>query len=256
MLKTWLAHPLTQGLKIDDSVTTQLRRQIIREKGFLRRVYEEWYTAINSSLPLEKRSVIEIGSGAGFLTDIIPDVINSEVFFCSNVNVVMDGCHMPFADRTINGIVMTDVFHHLPQPRDFLREATRCIRRGGVLVMIEPWVTSWSRFVYSKLHHEPFLPDAEGWSFFSDGPLSGANGALPWIIFERDRKQFEAEFPQWSIRTIKLMMPFRYIVSGGVSLRSLQPEWSYGVWRILEYALRPFMPWLAMFALIVVDKVN
>lgn len=256
MFKKKLAHPLTQGLAIDDSRTTQLRRRIIREKSFLRRIYEEWYIAIDSALPLGKGSVLEIGSGAGFLKDIFPEVITSEVFFCPDVDMVMDGSRIPFADRMLHGIVMTDVFHHLPQPRDFLKEATRCVRQGGVLVMIEPWVTPWSRFVYSKLHHEAFLPNVKEWEFSSDGPVSGANSALPWIVFERDRKQFEAEFPQWSIRTIKLIMPFRYIASGGVSLRNFQPEWSYGVWRTLEYVLRPLMSWLAMFALIVVDKVD
>ena len=26
---------------------------------------------------------------------------------------------------------------------------------GGLVIMREPWVTSWSRLLYSKLHHEP-----------------------------------------------------------------------------------------------------
>lgn len=256
MLKEMLAHPLTRGLEIDDSRTTQLRRQIIQQKVFLKRMYEEWYADIGSALPPEKGLVIEIGSGAGFLKDAIPDVITSELFLCSNVSIVLDGCQMPFADGTLRGIVMTDVFHHLPQPRCFFREATRCVRPGGVLVMIEPWVTPWSRLVYENLHHEPFRPDAQEWEFPRTGPLSGANSALPWIIFQRDRKQFESEFPQWRIRTVKFMMPFRYIVSGGVSLRSLMPGWSYGVWRTLEHTLRPLMPRLAMFAQIVLQRVS
>lgn len=256
MLKEMLVHPLTRGLEVDDFRTTQLRRQIIQQKAFLKRIYEEWYAAIASALPPEKGLVIEIGSGAGFLKDAIPDVITSELSLCSNVSMVLDGCRMPFADNTLRGIVMTDVFHHLPQPRCFFKGATRCVRPGGALVMIEPWVTPWSQMVYKKLHHEPFRPDAQEWEFPRTGPLSGANGALPWIIFQRDRKQFESEFPQWRIRTVKLMMPFRYIVSGGVSLRSLQPGWSYVLWRALEHALQPLMPRLAMFAQIVLQRVS
>src|SRR5262249_31802772 len=38
-------------------------------------------------------------------------------------------------------------------------QATRCVRSGGVVAMIEPWVTPWSRFVYTRLHHEPFQPE-------------------------------------------------------------------------------------------------
>jgi hypothetical protein len=120
--------------------------------------------------------------------------------------------------------------------------------------MIEPWVTPWSRFIYQKLHHEPCLPDAREWEFTANGPLTGANGALPWIIFQRDRSKFEAEFPQWQIKATQLMMPFRYVVSGGVSLRSLQPSWSYRLWCAVEDALQPWMANLAMFALIVLQR--
>ena len=73
--------------------------------------------------------------------------------------------------------------------------------------MIEPWVTPWSRLIYTKLHHEPFNPESEKWDFPSSGPLSGANGALPWIVFCRDRHLFEERYPQWEIVTIKPMMP-------------------------------------------------
>jgi len=85
---------------------------------------------------------------------------------------------------------------------------------------------------------------------------SAIDAALPWIIFQRDLKRFESEFPQWHLRTVKLMMPFSYIVSGGVSLRSLSPGWSYGLWRTIERTLRPLMPRLAMFAQIVLQKLS
>lgn len=256
MLKAWISHPLTRGLDIDDPRTTQLRCQIIRQKVFLREIYEEWYAAIVSALPSGEGSVLEIGSGAGFLKDVIPDLITSEVLYCSNADIVLDGCKLPFPDSTLRGVVMTDVFHHLPQARFFLIEATRCVRPGGVLVMIEPWVTPWSRLVYKKLHYEPFRPDAQEWEFPRAGPLSGANSALPWIIFQRDRKQFESEFPQWRIRTVKLMMPFRYLLSGGVSMRSLMPAWTSRFWRSLEKRFQRWMNTWGMFALIILDRVQ
>jgi hypothetical protein len=151
---------------------------------------------------------------------------------------------------------MTDVLHHLPQPRRFFSEAARCVRSGGVIVMIEPWVTPWSRLIYTKLHHEPFRPEATEWEFPPSGPLSGANGALPWILFERDRTQFEQEFPQWRIQLIKPMMPFRYLISGGVSMRSLMPGWTFSSWRRLEWLFQPWMKSWAMFVQIVLRKVD
>lgn len=149
---------------------------------------------------------------------------------------------------------MTDVLHHLPRVREFFTEATRCIKPGGVIAMIEPWVSNWSRLCYKYLHHEPFSPDATEWEFSSSGPLSDSNSALPWIMLERDRGEFEREFPMWQIQIIRPFMPFRYLISGGVSLRSMMPGWSFGFWRMVERLLTSYMERLGMFALIVLKR--
>lgn len=116
--------------------------------------------------------------------------------------------------------------------------------------MIEPWVSTWSRPIYTHLHHEPFVPDSKDWTFPSSGPLSGANGALPWIIFQRDQREFEAEFRGLEIQTVRPFMPFRYLVSGGVSMRQLMPEATFPLWRKLESWLHPWPNHWSMFALI------
>jgi SAM-dependent methyltransferase len=198
--------------------------------------------------------VLELGSGAGFLQEVIPDLITSDISFYSYVQMVMDGQQLPFLNNSLRGIVMSDVLHHIPQPRSFFSESGRCIKTGGVLTMIEPWMTVWSIFVYRFLHHELLYRDAP-WNFTSSGPLSGANIALPWIVFKRDRVQFENEFPQWKIESIRLMMPFRYLVSGGVSLKPIMPAWSYLFWRWLESLVNPWMDTWAMFAQITLRRV-
>ncbi len=163
------------------------------------------------ALPDSQGQVLEVGSGAGYLQDFIPDVIKTEIFYLPGMDAVLDGQRMPFKNGSLSAIVMTDVFHHIPNPRLFLTEAARCIHVGGVIVLNEPWVTPWSRFIYHNLHHEPFAPDAPDWEFPMQGPLSGANGALPWIVFQRDRVQFEQEFRQWCIQRIEPGMPFGHL---------------------------------------------
>ena len=116
--------------------------------------------------------------------------------------------------------------------------------------MIEPWVSTWSRLIYQNLHHEPFDPKARDWTIPDTGPLSGANGALPWIIFQRDRQVFEAEFPELNIANVRPFMPYRYLVSGGVSMRQLMPSMAFRFWIKLEsWALSRPDRW-SMFALI------
>lgn len=253
-LRSLLAHPLTRGLDLDDPQTTELRRQIVRDKKFLRQIYDDWYRIISARIPAGPGGILELGSGAGYFQQFVPNAIQSEVFACGNAQLVADARALPFAEGSLKSVVMTDVFHHIPDVRAFLKEAVRCLRPGGRLTMVEPWVSTWSKVVFTHLHHEPFLPMAADWSIPISGPLSGANGALPWIVFCRDRSRFDSEFPQLHIEEIRPMMPLRYLVSGGVAMRNLMPGQLYGFWGALEAMLSPWIDRTAMFALIDIER--
>ena len=253
-LRRWLEHPLTRGLDLDDPTTTARRREVVRSKPFLRRLYLEWYASIRAALPAGRGAVLELGSGGGMLLDVLPEAITSEVFPCPGVHLVADGRLLPIAAEALRAIVLVDVLHHVPDCRSFFAEAARCVRSGGVVVAIEPWVTAWSRFVYRRFHHEPFDPERPDWSFPASGPLSGANGALPWIVLQRDRARFEAEFPQWRIREIRPMMPVSYLLSGGVSLRAIAPGWLYPLVRTGELLVERWINQVGMFARLVLER--
>jgi SAM-dependent methyltransferase len=252
LLHRILAYSSTRGMDVDDPRTTLLRRDIIQNKAFLNRIYCEWYARLMANMPPHSR-FLELGSGAGFFRKFVPNLITSEIFPTPGVDRVVDAHHLPFSNNELDGIVMTDVLHHIPDVARFLQEATRCIKAGGQVLMIEPWNTPWSSWVYRRLHSEPFLPEA-GWTIPSTGPLSGANGALPWILFQRDRERFQQEFPEWRIESIELLMPFSYLLSGGVSLRALVPGWMYRPIRCIENKLNQER-W-AMFALIKLRKLE
>jgi SAM-dependent methyltransferase len=249
-IKGLLRHPVALGLSIDDPQTTEVRREIVRSNRFLWRIYDEWYRLLSACVSEGSGGVLELGSGAGFLAQYIPDLIASEVFLCSGMQLVLDARRLPFSSGSLRGIVMVDVFHHIPDSRAFLEEARRCLQPGGSIAMIEPWVSTWSRLIYTRLHHEPFDPDAKDWNFPSTGPLSGANGALPWMVFVRDRPKFNREFPELEIRAVRPLMPFRYLVSGGVSMRQLMPECMFHFWRKLESGVCVWPNHWCMFCLI------
>jgi SAM-dependent methyltransferase len=240
LLRRLLAHPLTRGHDLDDPTTTALRRQIVRGKPFLRRIYQEWYALLATSIPPAAEvpgRVLELGSGAGFFDEVVPETITSDIMLTPGARVVLDGLRLPVEDGSLRAIVMTNVFHHLPDARRFLTEAARAVRPGGVVAMVEPWISTWSRIVYRKLHHEPCLPEATEWSFPASGPLSSANEAQAWIVFRRDAEIFRREFPQWRIEEVRAMMPLRYLLSGGVSMRALAPSFTFPVLRGLERAV-------------------
>jgi SAM-dependent methyltransferase len=239
---------------LDDPNTTLQRRQLIFNKPFLRLIYEEWYRSLAGSIPQAAGPVLEIGSGPGFLERFVPGLITSEIFYLPGIGCVQDAQSLGLASQSLKAILMVDVFHHIPDARAFLSEASRCLRPGGVLAMIEPWNTPWSAFVYCNFHHEAFEPRAARWEFESSGPLSGANGALPWIIFKRDVGQFQKEYPSLQIEKLRPIMPFRYLVSGGLSRPSFAPAFSFRMLSRCEGWLRPWFDVLAMFCLVVVKK--
>lgn len=253
MIRRWLEHPLTRGLDLDAPETTALRRHLIRQKPFLQRIYQEWYGLLLSWLPPAGQGLaLEIGAGGGFARQVIPRLLSSEILWLPEMDLIANAQALPLAKNSLRGIILTNVFHHLPEPRRFLAEANRCLMPGGVLAMIEPWASgAWPVFVYRHLHHEPFDPQASTWGFPPGGPLSAANGALPWIIFERDKAQFESEFPELQIVQRQPLMPIRYLLSGGVSLRSLAPAWTFRLWKLCE---APFNRRAGMFALIVLRR--
>ena len=251
LLQRWLAHPLTRGMELDDPQTTALRLRIIRSKPFLKTLYGEWYQSISTHFPPDAQ-ILELGAGAGFLKEFIPRLITSELFPAPGVERVIDAQAIALPDSSLDGIVMTDVLHHIPDCSTFFREASRVLRPGGKIVMIEPWNTAWSRWVYQHLHHEPFDPGVSEWKIPSTGPLSGANGALPWILFDRDRGLFEARHPEFVIASVAPIMPLAYLLSGGVSLRYSLPGWMYRPVRFVERCYNE-ASW-GMFATIVLKR--
>ena len=92
-LRQLLSDPVTRDLDIDDPSTTEMRRLIIERKLFLRKVYECWYECLTEHLPAVRGPVLELGSGAGFMANSIPELITSEIFRCSGIKIVLDVAH-------------------------------------------------------------------------------------------------------------------------------------------------------------------
>jgi SAM-dependent methyltransferase len=253
-LHTLLAHPLTRGCDLDDPETTLLRRSILQDKKFLRKIYQKWYTLAEAHLPNMTGPVLELGGGAGFANEVIPELLCSDIMTVHSNDLACDACHLPLKDEVLRAIVMFNVLHHITDTLQFLKESYRCVRPGGRLFMLEPWVTPWSSMIYSRFHHEPFDPAWKKWSLPKSGPLSGGNDALPWILFERDWERVEEIIP-WRLVSVWPLMPFSYLLSGGIAMRSFLPGWMYGPVTAVE-ALLPekLLHRTAMFAVILLEK--
>jgi SAM-dependent methyltransferase len=250
----YLRLPELSGKNLDDPGTTERHARIIKQKSFLRKIYVDCYKQYQDALAITPGGIyVELGSGGGFVKDIIPNVITSDILSLSNIDIRFSAQNMPFRDESVDAFFMFNVFHHIKDPSHILRELNRCLRPGGKIVMIEPANTLWGRFVWQHFHHEVFDPSA-GWAVEGEGPLSSGNGAIPWIIFCRDREEFERRFPSLPINRIRYQMSLRYLISGGVSMRSLLPSIFYPVIKGIEFLLSPFNRWIGMFFAIEIEK--
>jgi SAM-dependent methyltransferase len=239
---------------LDSPERTLAHKQIIAGKRFLRKLYLEWYALFQKNMAnLPPGKVVELGSGGGFLKTIIPEVICSDILELPSNDLTFSALSMPFENESLSGIFMIDTFHHIPDPEKFLTEAARVVKKGGKIIMIEPANTFWGRFIYRNFHHEPFDPSGK-WEIPDTGPLSGANGALPWIVFERDRERFQYMFPDFQPETIQYHTPLRYLLSGGVSYKAFVPAFSFGFFTRVDKLVASLFPGMSMFMTIILRK--
>ena len=254
----WIKLPEVKNIKeLDSHSTTGLHSRIIQKKTYMRKLYVEFYNHFKKSVSgeIKAKVVVELGSGGGFIKEIIPNTITSDITNLENLSIQFSGLKIPFQRDKVDAFVMFDVLHHISDVRLFFRELNRCLKIGGKIIMIEPANTLWSSFIYRNFHHEPFDPSG-GWGFKKDGRLSSANGAIPWIVFCRDKQQFEKEFPSMKILKLKMHTPFRYLISGGVSMRQLLPSFTYDIIKGLEIILSPLNKYSGMFLTVVLEKVS
>ncbi len=247
----------SRAAALDAPETIVRHRYLIQKKHFLRKLYEDYYSIFQSHVrPLRDHpgEIIEMGSGGGFLKEFIPGLVTSDICPAPGIDRVFSADHMPFPEQSVKAICMMDVFHHLADPRAFLREADRVLIPAGRVIMIEPTHSLWAKVFYTYLHHEPFDAGAKHWEQPARGRLSTSNQALPWIVFHRDRTQFEKEFPGLRILSLRPHTVTRYVLSGGLSIPALMPAFSYPFWRFLDDQLMRWPGVFAVFETIVLEK--
>jgi SAM-dependent methyltransferase len=244
-----------KSLPLDDVRTTLYHREIIQQNPFLKAIYSSWYNGFKQHLDsVPPGPALEVGSGGGFCKEIIPEIITSDIQKLPDVDVHCKAESIPMQAESLSAIFMVNVLHHVPDASLFFQEAQRVLKPHGIIYMIEPARTLASSILYRFLHHEPYVPNAQTWAITGEGPLSGANIALPWIIFRRDIKKFRAQFPDLLLEQFSFHTPFRYLLSGGVSRPSFVPHSWYPLICFLETLNTPFVRCNAMFNTIVVRK--
>lgn len=246
-MMSWLKEPQLRGQVPGTARFFALQKAIIRQRPLLKWCYDDWY----ARLLADARSVpgpgllVELGSGGSYLKELEPAIITSDVVD-GVADRVIDARRLPFAAGSVKALFLTHVFHHIPDVGAFLAEADRVLVPGGVISMIEVAHTPFARFFFKHFHHEPYRDECREWPFAQTDSMMDSNQALSWMVFDRDRQQFEKLYPRLKIETVAFLPWLAYLLSGGVTMRHLMPGFLTGPIRGLEHLLSPLAPGLAL----------
>jgi SAM-dependent methyltransferase len=243
----------------------QLRRDELRDrqaawdkKTIVRMVYFGWYRQILADMKRGSGPSVELAAGIGNFKQFRPQVVAADLVWHAGLDVACDAHRLPFADASVDNLVMIDGFHHLADPMAFLREAARALAPGGRLLLLEPYPSPWSLAIYRLFHREPFDFRADYFGpagveicrRFRDG-----NQAAAYLVFFRNRKAFSRVFSR-SFRVVKTerLSCLSYPLSGGFSRRSLLPTALLPAAQVAEAWLAPLGFLLAFRCYIILEK--
>ena len=230
----------------------QQHREIWAARPELRSVYHGFFSQLLSEAGA-RSPVVELGAGPGFFKEFCPSLISTDFIPTSWVDVVCDGCVMPFHGESVGAIVMLDVLHHLPHPLDFMTEATRVLRPGGVIVMIEPWITPASYLMYRYFHQEDCILKIDLQSPFQSNGKNAFDGntTIPYNLV----RHF-TQMPAGPLRLVRVdpFLGLPYLATLGFKLNRPIPQLVIRASRAFEKLLGPLGRWNATRALLVWEK--
>ncbi|MGC4062892.1 MAG: class I SAM-dependent methyltransferase [Aquabacterium sp.] len=234
--------------------------RMLARKPMMREVFAEFHHAFDR---LDRTCLagsgirLELGAGVAPIRDSYPDVLATDIVAGPGLDKVVNAQDMQLADGSVKVVFGQNCFHHFPQPERFFHELERVLSVGGGAVLLEPYHGPFAAYLYKRLFKsEGYDKDYPSWETPSSGPMNGANQALSYIVFKRDRAEFERRFPSLRIVHEQTCGNYlKYLLSGGLNFRQLCPNWASPLVSGLEWLLWPLNRWLALHHVIVLKKV-
>ena len=225
-------------------------RQLLQSNRNLMLWYHELYRDLFRTVSdVAQKRVLEIGSGTSPLKVFLPNLITSDILNLEYLDVVFD-CHniaelSEIPDHSIDVITLTNVLHHLRDPIYFLRSATRKLKKGGEVLIVEPYFSVLSYLLFTVLHHEPVNFDISRPVLdTTDGPLSSSNQAMPHMIFFTRPNWLKelADYYDLDQTRFGFFTSLAYMVTGGISRIFPVPHCIYKPYLVLDRFLARSLP--------------
>jgi SAM-dependent methyltransferase len=261
-IRNYLQEPRLKGVDPDSDEMLVIHSKVLYEKPMMRDVFAEFYDKCialdNKYFGTGKGKRIEIGAGVSFFKKKYPEIISTDVKKAENLDMVVDAQNMPFENESIRGVYGINCFHHFPDPDKFFKELERVLEKGCGCVLIDPYYGTIARRFYKKIFdQETFDMTQKEWSNSALGFMNGANQALSYIVFIRDRKEFEKRYPGLEIVYQKPLNNYmRYLLSGGLNFRQVLASFFSPVIRFFEFIFMPVNRIFALHHIIVIRRKN
>ncbi|WP_250886163.1 class I SAM-dependent methyltransferase [Pseudomonas brassicacearum] len=199
---------------------------------------------------------VELGAGIAPMRNSYPEVLATDIVATEKLDRALNAEAMSLDDQSARAFYGQNCFHHFPHPDRFFTELQRTLRIGGGAILIEPFHGPFAAFLYKRLFKsEGFDMHFPSWETPSTGPMNGANQALSYIVFVRDRQAFERKYPGLEIVHQEICGNYlRYLISGGLNFRQLLPDALIPVLKVVEKLLYPLRRVLALHHIVVIRR--
>ncbi len=254
-----LRDPSVEAIDVDGVDRLAIHGRMLARKPILRAVFAEFHHLFDR---LDKKWLtgsgprIEIGAGVSPIRDTYPDVLATDIVPSARLDRVLDAQEMALADGSVRAVFGQNCFHHFPHPDRFFRELERVLSPGGGAILLEPYHGPFASFLFKRMFRtEGYDKAYPSWETPATGPMNGANQALSYIVFSRDRHMFESSYPGLKIVHQEPCSNYlKYLVSGGLNFRQLCPDWMAPAIGALQWAMSPLDRWLALHHVVVLRK--
>jgi SAM-dependent methyltransferase len=259
-VRNFFQEPRLKGIDPDSDEMIAVHSRILSEKPMMRNVfaafYEKCITLDEKYFGESKGKRVEIGAGVSFFKKKYPEIVSTDIKTAENLDMVVDAQNMPFENNSIRAIYGINCFHHFPDPDKFFHELERVLEDGAGCVLIDPYYGFTARRFYKKIFDsETFDMTQQAWKNESLGFMNGANQALSYIVFKRDKKLFEQRYPKLEIVLQRPLNNYlRYLFSGGLNFRQVLPSFCGPLLMLFEGMLYPVNSLFALHQIIVVRK--
>ena len=205
------------------------QRENIMNNSGLKSYFSFLYEIVNQELETFD-SILEVGAGAAISNIFVSrNIVRTDILPFNEFNVLGD-CAMerlPFKDSSFDAVLAFDSIHHSEQPSKAILELLRVTRKGGKIILVEPFVSLLSYLPYKIFHHED-----TSWNFKEQGsielslqnhnPETGDQGVSRFIINQLSNWR-STNFPKLNV-SITYLSPFSFFATGGVSRPLKTPE--------------------------------